>query len=193
MYEVVNDFIKVSQGNTNFSEDDLKKIIQATQNLFVEIRDLLPDRFPKQEIGEGELDLGTDTISHYYVGTWGRSIRLSIFNPNSFIYVSKKGISHDGYFVDAGNLYVFLKNKERIINFVKESKDRWDKVVDEEMKIISSVSSKKEPANSYFEKVFHNTGKTLKSVVKDMQGKGYSKSDIVSAILNVLGDVNWED
>jgi hypothetical protein len=57
----------------------------------------------------------------------------------------------------------------------------------------SSTSSNKESANSYFEKVFHNTGKTLNSAINSMQKAGYSKSDIVSAILSVLGDVNWKD
>jgi hypothetical protein len=61
------------------------------------------------------------------------------------------------------------------------------------MGVHSSISSNKESANSYFENVFHNTGKTLNFAINSMQKAGYSKSDIVSAILSVLGDVNWKD
>ncbi len=64
---------------------------------------------------------------------------------------------------------------------------------DEGMSVHSSTSSNKESANSYFEKAFHNTNRTLNFVISDMQKAGYSKSDIVSAVLNVLGEVNWND
>lgn len=64
---------------------------------------------------------------------------------------------------------------------------------DKGMSVHSSTSSNKESANSYFEKAFHNTNRTLNFVINDMQKAGYSKSDIVSAILNVLGEVNWKD
>lgn len=67
------------------------------------------------------------------------------------------------------------------------------KAVPDETNVHSPTSTNKESANSYFEKVFHNTGKTLNFAINSMQKAGYSKADIVSAILNVLGDVNWED
>lgn len=83
-----------------------------------------------------------------------------------------------------------IKGIRTVFNF--SSKKVRDKAV-EGMSIHSSTSSNKESANSYFEKEFHNTGKTLNFVINDMQKVGYSKSDIVSAVLNVLGNVNWND
>lgn len=105
--------------------------------------------------------------------------------------------------------YVF-SGCEKLTIYYTGSKTQWNKVApndikdirtifnfsnkaDEGMSVHSSTSSNKESANSYFEKVFHNTGKTLNFAINSMQKAGYSKSDIVSAILNVLGDVNWEN
>lgn len=84
-----------------------------------------------------------------------------------------------------------IKGIRTIFNF--SNKKVSDKAVVEGMGVHSSNSSNKESADSYFEKVFHNTGKTLNFAINSMQKAGYSKSDIVSAILNVLGDVNWKD
>lgn len=84
-----------------------------------------------------------------------------------------------------------IKSIRTVFNF--SNKKVSDKAVVDGMGVHSSNSSNKESANSYFEKVFHNTGKTLNFAINGMQKAGYSKSDIVSAILNVLGDVNWED
>lgn len=83
-----------------------------------------------------------------------------------------------------------IKGIRTIFNF--SNKKVSGKAVAEEVSD-SSISSNKESANSYFEKVFHNTGKTLNFAINSMQKAGYSKSDIVSAILSVLGDVNWKD
>lgn len=110
--------------------------------------------------------------------------------------------------------YVF-SGCEKLTIYYTGSKTQWGKVAPNDIKDIrtffnfsnkkvsgkavaegvsdSSISSNKESANSYFEKVFHNTGKTLNFAINSMQKAGYSKSDIVSAILNVLGDVNWKD
>lgn len=105
--------------------------------------------------------------------------------------------------------YVF-SGCEKLTIYYTGSKTQWGKVApndikgirtifnssnkaDEGMSVHSSTSSNKESANSYFEKAFHNTNKTLNFVINDMQKAGYSKSDIVSAVLNVLGDVNWND
>lgn len=84
-----------------------------------------------------------------------------------------------------------IKGIRTIFNF--SNKKVSDKAVVEGMGVHSSNSSNKESADSYFEKVFHNTGKTLNFAINSMQKAGYSKSDIVSAVLNVLGDVNWKD
>lgn len=78
------------------------------------------------------------------------------------------------------------EDKAVIDESILDDLNEWD-----EIEMLSLTSPNKESANSYFEKAFHNTGKTLKSVVKIMQKAGYSKSDIVSAILSVLGDVTW--
>lgn len=84
-----------------------------------------------------------------------------------------------------------IKDIRTIFNF--SNKKVSDKAVPDEVNVHSPTSTNKESANSYFEKVFHNTGKTLNFAINSMQKAGYSKADIVSAILNVLGDVNWED
>ena len=84
-----------------------------------------------------------------------------------------------------------IKGIRTIFNY--SNKKVRGKAVVEGMGVHSSTSSNKESANSYFEKVFHNTGKTLNFAINSMQKAGYSKSDIVSAILSVLGDVNWKD
>lgn len=84
-----------------------------------------------------------------------------------------------------------IKGIRTIFNY--SNKKVGGKAVVEGMSVHSSTSSNKESANSYFEKAFHNTNKTLNFVINDMQKAGYSKSDIVSAILNVLGEVNWKD
>lgn len=196
MSKKINGFIElVNTYETNFSEDELKAIVSSVYDLFKEIQDLLPDRFPKKEISERKFKLDYwNQISTYDSGI---SIWIHSTSIDVRISVRKDGIYHNvddrGGSIYASDLYLYLQNKERILNFVKECKFAWEQAVNEEMKIFSSNLPKKESANSYFEKVFHNTGKTLKSVVKDMQNKGYSKSDIVSAILNVLGDVNWND
>lgn len=103
--------------------------------------------------------------------------------------------------------YVF-SGCEKLTIYYTGSKTQWCKVAPNDIKDIRTIfnfsnkadegmsvstSSNKESANSYFEKVFHNTGKTLNFAINSMQKAGYSKSDIVSAILNVLGDVNWKD
>lgn len=84
-----------------------------------------------------------------------------------------------------------IKGIRTIFNY--SNKKVRGKAVVEGMGVHSSNSSNKESADSYFEKVFHNTGKTLNFAINSMQKAGYSKSDIVSAVLNVLGDVNWKD
>lgn len=44
-----------------------------------------------------------------------------------------------------------------------------------------------------FLKCYKNTGKPLKKVVSELQAEGYSKKDIMSAVLSVLADVTWEE
>lgn len=44
-----------------------------------------------------------------------------------------------------------------------------------------------------FLKYYKNTGKPLKKVVSELQANGYSKKDIMSAVLSVLADVTWEE
>lgn len=84
-----------------------------------------------------------------------------------------------------------IKGIRIIYNF--SNKRVRGKAAPAEVGVHSSTSSNKESANSYFEKVFHNTGKTLNFAINSMQKAGYSKADIVSTVLSVLGDVNWED
>lgn len=44
-----------------------------------------------------------------------------------------------------------------------------------------------------FTKCYKNTGKRLKEVVNKLQAEGYSKKDIMGAVLKVLADVTWEE
>lgn len=49
------------------------------------------------------------------------------------------------------------------------------------------------PTEVVFEELFHNTGKSLKTVINEMIGRGYKKSEIIKSVVGVLGDLCWED
>lgn len=186
---------------------ELKGIVADSEAFVKEIQGLLPLSMPKSNAKVNPLHFDVNIVKiecdirdndiiiqisegqrHYYEG-----MKLNIRKDSIKSTVYKEGNYSSN--ISVGALFELLKVKDSILTFVRNYVNMCNNVVDDEKSSspATSVSPKLDSAYSYFERAFHNTGKTLKSVVKDMQGKGYSKSDIVSAILNVLGDVNWTD
>lgn len=192
---------------TDYNIGELKGIVADSEAFVKEIQGLLPLSMPKSNAKVNPLHFDVNIVKiecdirdndviiqisegqrHYYEG-----MKLDIRKDSIKSTVYKEGNYSSN--ISVGALFELLKVKDSILTFVRNYVNMRNKAVDNEKGSSSatSVSPKLDSAYSYFERAFHNTGKTLKSVVKDMQGKGYSKSDIVSAILNVLGDVNWND
>lgn len=196
--------------NTKYTDcniGELKGVVADSEAFVKEIQGLLPLSMPKSNAKVNPLHFDVNIVKiecdirdndviiqisegqrHYYEG-----MKLDIRKDSIKSTVYKEGNYSSN--ISVGALFELLKIKDSILTFVRNYVNMCNKVVDDEKSSppATSVSPKLNSANSYFERVYHNTGKTLKSVVKDMQNKGYSKSDIVSAILNVLGDVNWTD
>ena len=192
---------------TDCNTRELKSIVADSEAFVKEIQGLLPLSMPKSNAKVNPLHFDVNIVKiecdirdndviiqisegqrHYYEG-----MKLDIRKDSIKSTVYKEGNYSSN--ISVGALFELLKVKDNILTFVRNYVNMCNNVVDDEKSSspATSVSPKLDSAYSYFERAFHNTGKTLKSVVKDMQGKGYSKSDIVSAILNVLGDVNWND
>ena len=96
-----------------------------------------------------------------------------------------------------GELLSFVKRLEGVAK--KEANElartaQWSTDVEAEKKMSTGkLRTSDKNTSEVFENLYKNTNKPLSSVVSQMKNIGYSDKEIYSAMVNVLGDLVWEE
>lgn len=104
-----------------------------------------------------------------------------------------------GSAIDVENIIILGNKLLDIENYFNEFINDYNNAVKRERASFSNSGNSSDNINLsvstevIFEELFHNTGKSLKAVINEMVGRGYKKSEIIKAVVGVLGDLCWED
>lgn len=96
-----------------------------------------------------------------------------------------------------GELLSFVKRLEGVAK--KEANElartaQWSTDVEAEKKMSTGkLRTSDKNTSEVFENLYKNTNKPLSSVLSQMKKMGYSDKEIYSAMVNVLGDLVWEE
>lgn len=100
-----------------------------------------------------------------------------------------------------------INSREELLSFVKRLEGiakkeanelartaQWSTDVEAEKKMSTGkLRTSDKNTSEVFENLYKNTNKPLSSVVSQMKNIGYSDKEIYSAMVNVLGDLVWEE
>lgn len=100
-----------------------------------------------------------------------------------------------------------INSREELLSFVKRLEGiakkeanelartaQWSTGVEAEKKMSTGkLRTSDKNTSEVFENLYKNTNKPLSSVVSQMKNIGYSDKEIYSAMVNVLGDLVWEE
>lgn len=100
-------------------------------------------------------------------------------------------------FVDATVAFELLKNSEKVEAYLEQVNGNIRKDSDVLVKASKAATDTKDVFTSCmdrFKELYHNTGKTLESVIDILKNEeGYANNIILATVITVLKDAKWND
>lgn len=99
-------------------------------------------------------------------------------------------------FVDATVAFELLKNSEKVEAYLEKVKSTIKKDSEVLAKATKTATDTKDIFTSCierFKELYHNTGKTLESVIGILKDEGYANNVILATVVTVLKDAEWND
>jgi hypothetical protein len=99
-------------------------------------------------------------------------------------------------FVDATVAFELLKNSEKVEAYLEKVKNTIKKDSEVLVKATKAATDTKDIFTSCierFKELYHNTGKTLESVIGILKDEGYANNVILATVVTVLKDAEWND
>ena len=99
-------------------------------------------------------------------------------------------------FVDATVAFELLKNSEKVEAYLEKVKSTIKKDSEVLAKATKTATDTKDISTSCierFKELYHNTGKTLESVIGILKDGGYANNVILATVVTVLKDAEWND
>ena len=95
--------------------------------------------------------------------------------------------NQDGRKLSYTALAYIVRDKEKIIKYIESANSYFG------LRLGRSNIKQAMDINARFEQLYHNTGLKLRDVITKLSSEGYRKSEIMSAIVSVLGNIEWQD
>lgn len=94
--------------------------------------------------------------------------------------------------------YVYTMYHRESLTFseIKDIMNCWkdiSRLIEQFSKDVNDCGKNIENVCLEFNRMYRNTGKTLGQAINAMISSGYTKSEVLEAVINVLNDVKWED
>lgn len=99
-------------------------------------------------------------------------------------------------FVDETVAFELLKNSEKVEAYLEKVKNTIKKDSEVLVKATKATTNTKDIFTSCierFKELYHNTGKTLESVIGILKDEGYANNVILATVVTVLKDAEWND
>lgn len=105
-------------------------------------------------------------------------------------YVCRRGWFQDSVFFKEGKIFCYQDYDYLDADYLHNVYLCIDELIAFAEKVCKACE---QDTCKYFEKLYHNSGKTLSEVLNTMRDDGFTPREIVDAMCIVLKDVQWED
>lgn len=176
------------------SEDEYDRVVDLVWSFFLEVMTYCPEGsfVGEEKYYTSQVDLFKESTYPlmYYTD---RRITFKT-GPQSFIELGQDGckLVYSDIYIGIDDLYKIYSCSKKILSYVKTLYKDYENSVAEKNMLLREEDTNKS-ASTYFEELYHNTGRTLGEVLDIMKTEKYSYKETVDAICKVLKDAQWND